>query len=149
MPVVVRYGDLFSSRMSTLVNAVNCQGVMGKGLARQFAARYPGMYDEYRALCARQELRPGILHLYTGSQSWILNFPTKDHWRAPSRLSYIQEGLEYFLAHYTKWKITSIAFPQLGCGSGRLQWSQVEPLMRGYLDPLPIDVEIAVGAGSV
>lgn len=142
MPITTRTGDIFASHAQTLVNPVNCRGVMGNGLAREFAARYPAMLAEYRAACAAGQLRPGFLQIYTGTDPWVLNFPTKDHWRSPSRLTYIERGLEYFAAHHAAWGITSIAFPRLGCGLGGLTWAAVEPLMRRYLEPLPISVAI-------
>lgn len=142
MPVTTIQGDIFDSQAQTLVNPVNCRGVMGGGLARVFATRYPTMLAEYRARCAAEELRPGTLHLFTSSVPWVLNFPTKDHWRSPSRLAYIERGLEYFVAHYAAWGVASIAFPRLGCGLGGLSWGAVEPVMRRYLEPLPICVAI-------
>lgn len=144
MPVTMIHGDIFASQAQTLVNPVNCRGVMGKGLARDFAARFPAMFAAYRALCVAGELRPGILHLSTGATPWVLNFPTKDHWRSPARLAYIEQGLEYFAGHYAGWGITSIAFPQLGCGLGGLAWAAVEPVMRRWLEPLSIAVEVYI-----
>jgi O-acetyl-ADP-ribose deacetylase (regulator of RNase III) len=144
MPVLAKTGDIFDSQAHTLVNTVNCKGVMGKGLALEFARRYPDMYHEYREICARHALRPGILHLYKNSHPWILNFPTKDHWRSPSRIDYIRNGLQFFVEHYSEWRVDSIAFPRLGCGNGGLAWSEVEPIMLEYLDPLPIAVDIVV-----
>jgi O-acetyl-ADP-ribose deacetylase (regulator of RNase III) len=142
MPLTILPGDIFTSRAQTLVNPVNCQGAMGKGLARAFAIRYPAMFTAYRAYCVAGELRPGILHLYTASSPWILNFPTKVHWRHLSRLPYIVVGLEAFVAGYAGWGITSVALPALGCGLGGLAWSEVAPLLRQYLDQLPIAVEV-------
>jgi O-acetyl-ADP-ribose deacetylase (regulator of RNase III) len=144
LPLTIVHGDLFASPAQTLVNAVNCRGVMGKGLALEFARRYPRMLAEYQRLCASHTLRPGKLHLYSDGAPWILNFPTKDHWRSPSALSYVAEGLEYFVAHYAAWGVESIAFPQLGTGNGGLDWAAVEPIMRRYLAPLPIPVELFV-----
>lgn len=84
--MTVTRGDLFGSEAQTLVNAVNCVGVMGKGIALEFKRRFPSMYDDYAQRCRRGEVRPGRPHLHRGSDRWILNFPTKDDWRRPSRL---------------------------------------------------------------
>jgi O-acetyl-ADP-ribose deacetylase (regulator of RNase III) len=147
MPVTIVHGDIFASSAQTLVNPVNCRRVMGKGLALAFALRYPNMVIEYKRLCASRELRPGRLHLYTAEVPWILNFPTKDHWRSPSRLEHIERGLEHLVTNYAAWGIESIAFPQLGTGNGGLDWDDVQPIMRRYLDPLPIEVEIRINGG--
>jgi O-acetyl-ADP-ribose deacetylase (regulator of RNase III) len=148
MPIAYICGDIFASQAQTLVNPVNCHGVMGAGLAREFARRDPTMFAEYRALCASGQLRPGVPQVYTGAVPWVLNFPTKDHWRSPSRLTYIERGLACFADHYAAWGITSIAFPRLGCGLGGLDWAAVEPVMRRWLDPLPIGIEIVVEGGD-
>jgi O-acetyl-ADP-ribose deacetylase (regulator of RNase III) len=117
---------------------------MGKGLALAFAARYPNMVIDYKRLCASRELKPGRLHLRTAEVPWVLNFPTKDHWRSPSRLEFIERGLEHLATSYAVWGIQSIAFPQLGTGNGGLDWDDVEPIMRRYLNPLPIRVEVYI-----
>ena len=109
-------GNLFESQAEVLVNTVNCVGVMGKGIALEFKKRYPQMFDEYARLCREGQILPGKPYLYTdliGNK--VLNFPTKDDWRTPSRLSYIQDGLEWFRSNYSKLGIKSIAFPPLGC----------------------------------
>ena len=138
-------GDLFDAPAETLVNPVNCVGVMGSGLALAFKRRYPAMFREYQKLCAQQPLRVGQLWLYRAPDRRILNFPTKTHWRYPSKIEYIAAGLETFVQHYRAWHITSIAFPKLGCGRGGLDWtSEVQPLMIRYLEPLPIDVYIYI-----
>jgi hypothetical protein len=82
-----------------------------------------------------------LLHLYRGTHKWVLNFPTKKHWRNASKPEYIEAGLKTFVAGYMRAGITNIAFPRLGCGNGELDWeSQVRPLMEKYLSRLPIDV---------
>ena len=117
---------------------------MGKGLALQFRLRYPDMFADYVARCRAGRVRVGQPYLYRDGpeQPWILNFPTKDDWRQRSRLEYLRKGLEYFSAHYREMGIVSIAFPQLGCQNGGLDWRQVRPLMERYLKPLDIDVVI-------
>ncbi len=141
--IVYRMGDLLQSDAQTLANPVNTVGVMGKGLAAQFKAAYPAMFDEYRALCENGQLSVGKLHLYKGPQKWILNFPTKTLWRSQSKVEDIEAGLKRFVDIYEPWGITSVAFPKLGSGLGGLDWdAQVHPLMHEHLNPLPIEVQI-------
>lgn len=136
-------GTLFQSPAQTLVNTVNTVGVMGKGVALEFKRLFPEMYVQYRALCENGQFRVGQLWLYKTPQKWVLNFPTKEHWRAPSRLEYVEAGLQKFVQVYSDWGIHSIAFPALGCGNGQLNFeAQVRPLMERYLKNLPIDIFI-------
>lgn len=135
--------DLFVSPALVLVNTVNTVGVMGKGIAREFKTIYPDMFGEYQKLCERKQFSTGDLWLYKTSNKWILNFPTKKHWRQPSRPEYIEEGLKKFVETFHRFGITSVSFPLLGCGNGELDWEiQVQPLMEHYLKPLPITVYI-------
>ena len=138
-------GDMFSSPAQVLVNAVNTVGVMGKGIALEFKKRYPDMFRAYQKACDSRTLDVGSLLLWRGRDKWVLLFPTKKHWRNPSELSYIEDGLKKFAANYDRFGITSIAFPRLGCGNGALDWNDVRPLMEKYLKPLPIRVYIYVG----
>jgi len=134
-------GDLFTSPAKVLVNTVNTVGVMGKGIAKTFKAVYPEMFRRYQTLCEEGRLTVGTLWLYKTPHKWILNFPTKKHWRQPSRPEYVEAGLQKFVATCADQGIASIAFPRLGCGNGELDWDAVvQPLMREYLDNLPIDV---------
>lgn len=145
----VLIGNIFDSSAQTIVNTVNCVGVMGKGIAEEFKKRYPEMFDEYVRLCQTKELRPGVPYLYTDIYGTsIINFPTKNHWKSPSKLSYITEGLEWFVQNYEHLGITSIAFPPLGCGNGGLKWELVGPLMYQTLSPLPIEIEIYAPYGT-
>jgi O-acetyl-ADP-ribose deacetylase (regulator of RNase III) len=134
--------DLFASPAQTLVNPVNTEGVMGKGIAKLFKERYPEMFREYQRLCDGGELRTGTLMLWRGPDRWVLNFPTKTNWRLPSTLAYVQAGLEKLVASYEALGITSISFPPLGCGNGNLDWEEVKPLMESYLKDLPIQVYV-------
>lgn len=135
--------NLFESPAKVLVNTVNTVGVMGKGIAKEFKAIYPEMFDKYKRFCETGQLVVGKLWLYKTPNKWILNFPTKTTWRSPSELDYIESGLKNFTENYAKHGITSIAFPPLGCGNGELNWeSQVRPLMEKYLKKVPIDVFI-------
>lgn len=147
--MIFRIGDIFSSEMKTLVNTVNCVGVMGKGIALEFKKRYPKMYREYMAMCERGHIRPGKPYYYEDAEgNSVLNFPTKDHWRSPSKLSYIIDGLQWFRDNYDKLGITSIAFPPLGCGNGGLSWNVVGPLMYQYLHDLAIDIVVYAPYGT-
>jgi O-acetyl-ADP-ribose deacetylase (regulator of RNase III) len=136
-------GNIFESSCQTIVNTVNCVGVMGKGIAFEYRNRYPEMYHAYVQICETKQLRPGLLHLWTKSCPWILNFPTKDHWKLPSKIEYVDQGLTKFRETYVDRGITSIAFPELGTSSGGLEWCQVGSLMYCHLEPLPnLAVEI-------
>ena len=134
--------SILTSQAQTVVNTVNTVGVMGKGLASAFKARYPDMFKAYRELCKEERLDIGQLWLWKGSDQWVLNFPTKKQWRKPSKLSYIEAGLQKFVAQYEQRGIREIAFPRLGCGNGGLKWDDVRPLMKHYLRPLPIPIYI-------
>jgi O-acetyl-ADP-ribose deacetylase (regulator of RNase III) len=136
-------GDLFNSTAQTLVNAVNCVGIMGKGLALEYRKRFPDMYDDYVPRCAAKQVRLGEPYVYQSrTLPWILNFPTKKHWRAPSRLEDIISGLDHLETHYEEWGITSLAVPALGCGEGLLDWTIVGPILLQRLSRLEIPVEL-------
>ena len=145
----VLIGNMFDSSMKTLVNTVNCVGVMGKGVALEFKKRFPEMYKEYARLCDQKQVLPGKPYFYQDfCGTSILVFPTKDHWRSPSKLKYIVDGLDWFVQNYQNYNITSIAFPPLGCGNGGLTWDVVGPIMYEKLYSLPIDVEIYAPYGT-
>lgn len=144
-----RIGDLFTSDAQTLVNTVNCVGIMGKGVAAEFKKRFPRMMADYQDRCARGEVRLGKPYLYTDLTGVrIVNFPTKGHWRSPSRLADVESGLRYLADHSVDWGITSLALPPLGCGNGGLAWSEVGPLIHRELHALPIDVEVFAPYGT-
>jgi len=135
--------SLFDSPAQTLVNTVNTVGVMGKGIAVVFKKLYPEMYQRYRRLCQEGKLDVGMLYIYRTPNKIIVNFPTKKHWRQRSRIEYIKAGLQKFVEHHTDYGISSVSFPQLGCGHGELDWEQqVQPVMEHYLRELPIPVYI-------
>lgn len=140
---------VFDSPAHTIVNTVNCVGVMGKGLALAVRRRYPVVFDKYVAACKSGKMQIGKLQLVKTKDRWILNFPTKKHWRGASKLEFIEAGLKKFATTYRRRHIVSVAFPPLGCGHGGLKWGQVEPLMRRYLQRLD-DVEIffCLGQGT-
>ena len=146
---MIRYieGDIFKSPAQVIVNTVNTVGVMGKGIALEFKKRYPDMFQAYRDICDRRKLKTGTLMLYYEPDHWVLLFPTKENWRNPSRMEYIEAGLAKFCRTYAEKGITSVAFPKLGCGNGELNWSDVQPVMEKYLKDLPIDIYIYLGTG--
>src|SRR5712691_1147695 len=147
--VKVLIGDLFASTAQTLVNTVNTVGIMGKGVALEFKKRFPEMYQDYAERCRRHEVKLGKPYLYKSpTPPWILNFPTKDHWRSVSRLSDIVAGLEYLEKHYREWEITSLAVPALGCNNGQLEWRVVGPTLYRYLSRLDIPVELYAPYGT-
>lgn len=135
-------GSIFDSECQTLVNPANCVGTLGKGLALEFKKRFPAMVPEYQAVCRAKRMRVGIPHLWRGEPHWVLNFPTKDHWRQPSTMQMVVSGLEYVVKYAKGLGITSMAFPALGCGLGGLKWSAVRPEMEARLAMLDADVEI-------
>jgi len=143
-------GNIFESSAQTLVNTVNCVGVMGKGIAKEFKKRYPTMFQDYSTRCNTGTVELGKPYLYTDlfKEVSVINFPTKKHWRSPSRLSYVEDGLDYFLAHYEEWGIQSVAFPPLGCGNGGLEWEAVGPLMYQKLSKLNVPVQIFAPYGT-
>ena len=141
-------GSIFDSKAHVIVNTVNCKGVMGKGLALSFKEKYPAMLPVYQQECKTGKLRIGRPTLYKASTPWILNFPTKNDWKYPSKLEYLEKGLEYFVANYKKAGVRSIAFPKLGAQNGKLLWDEVGPLMAKYLSQIDIDVYIYVVEGD-
>jgi uncharacterized protein YwgA/O-acetyl-ADP-ribose deacetylase (regulator of RNase III) len=147
--VKILIGDIFNSRAQTLVNTVNIVGVMGKGIALEFKNRFPEMFNDYKRRCDAKDVKLGRPYLYkTIDGPWILNFPTKDHWRSVSKLSDIIEGLQYLERNYRKWGIESLAVPPLGCGNGELDWRVVGPVLYRYLELLDIPVELYAPYGT-
>jgi O-acetyl-ADP-ribose deacetylase (regulator of RNase III) len=122
---------------------VNTVGVMGKGIAFDFKKYYPKMFEEYKELCDTNQLNIGNLYLYKTSNKWILNFPTKEHWRSPSTVEFIEKGLQQLVQDALKLQISDIAMPKLGCGNGGLDWErEVKPIVEKYLKKSPINVSI-------
>ena len=149
--VILRSGDLLHSSAQTLVNTVNCVGVMGRGIALDFRCAYPAMFEDYARRCNAGEVRPGRPYLWRpthADQHWVLNFPTKRHWRARSRMSDIVDGLDWLEAHCEEWGIESLAVPALGCQNGGLRWAEVGPLLFERLGRLGIPVELYAPLGA-
>lgn len=147
-------GNLLSAPAEALVNTVNTEGVMGKGIALQFRQAFPEMYRAYEKACANGDVRLGEMHVFdlgglAGGPRWIINFPTKGHWRARSRLADIESGLKDLAAKVRQLGIRSIALPPLGCGNGGLAWSEVRPRIEQAFAPLPeVQVLLFAPAGA-
>ena len=142
-------GDILKSKAQTLINTVNCVGIMGRGIALEFKKRFPEMFEEYVEKCERKEVKPGVPYLYRSLfPPQIVNFPTKDHWKSVSRISDIERGLQHLLRHYKEWDITSLAVPPLGCGNGQLEWRVVGPLIYRYIKQMDIPVEMYAPYGT-
>ena len=146
----VLIGNIFDSGSQTIVNTVNCVGIMGKGIAAEFKDRYPEMFKDYVARCERDEVKPGVPYLFKESMfsPQIINFPTKSDWRAASRIEDIEKGLKILTLKYKEWGITSIAVPPLGCGNGQLLWEAVGPLIYQYLSKWDIPVKMYAPYGT-
>jgi O-acetyl-ADP-ribose deacetylase (regulator of RNase III) len=142
-------GDLFASEAQTLVNTVNTVGVMGKGIALQFRNRFPEMHRDYVRKCELGEVVIGKPYLWAPAfDRWVLNFPTKRHWRSAARLADIVAGLDYLRTHYADWGITSMAVPPLGCGEGGLEWRVVGPTLYQSLRELAIPIDLYAPFGT-
>jgi O-acetyl-ADP-ribose deacetylase (regulator of RNase III) len=136
-------GDLLTSKMQTLVNTVNCVGVMGKGIALAFRNTFPAMFNEYRSRCTNKQVKLGEPYCYKVSPfRLIVNFPTKGHWKENSKIGEVEKGLKVLVSKYKEWGIQSMAIPPLGCGNGGLDWNDVLPLMQSYLSQMDIPIEI-------
>lgn len=143
--ITFKKGNIFSSDKQTIVNTINCVGVMGKGVALGFRLRYPEMYEKYKEFCKNKQITIGKLWLYKRPQEyskWVLNFPTKFHWKYPSKMEYLEAGLQKFVETYQEKGITSIAFPLLGTHNGGLDKIDVLNIMHFYLDKCSIPIEI-------
>ena len=142
--ITIVRGNIFNTKAQTVVNTVNCVGVMGKGIALVYKLRYPQMFDIYHDYCKRHLIGIGKLWLYKGDETdpWVLNFPTKFHWKYPSKMEYLEAGLQKFVDSYKEKGITSIAFPLLGTHNGGLDKIEVLDLMHKYLEQCDIPIEI-------
>jgi len=148
--IEITEGNLLAAPVEALVNTVNTVGVMGKGVALQFKQAYPQMFRPDQKACKVGELQLGKMHVVdlgglAGGPRWIINFPTKAHWRASSRLVDIETGLQDLIAIVKRLQIRSIALPPLGCGHGGLDWSRVRPLIEPAFSPFP-DVRVLLFA---
>ena len=128
-------GDLFESDATILINTVNCVGVMGKGIALEFKKRFPKNYIEYVKRCndSSNKLSPGTLFIFAENEKLIINFPTKDHWRFPSKYEYIESGLKTLVNFLNLETTRKVAIPALGCSNGGLSWEKVKPMIENAL----------------
>lgn len=131
--ITLTSGDIFESNTDALVNPVNCVGVMGAGLALEFKKKFPENYRTYKATCDAGLMKPGLMcfHDYgiLSTPRYIINFPTKDHWKEQSKSWYIESGLAALYLYVKDHGIESIAIPALGCGLGGLDWNKVKSLI--------------------
>lgn len=145
--IKITQGDILSANVDAIVNTVNCVGVMGKGLALQFKKAYPDNYETYKLACEHKAIRTGKMFTFMRkSQSnpkYIINFPTKQHWRDPSKIEFIDDGLTDLVRVVPYLSIKSIAIPPLGCGLGGLEWSIVLPKIKEAMMRLN-DVDILI-----
>ena len=129
-----KMGDIFESDAEALVNTVNCVGIMGRGIALQFKNKYPENFRAYQQACKQEIVKPGKMFVFETEQlvlpKWIINFPTKRHWRGKSRIEDIESGLIDLVNVIQEKNIHSIAIPPLGAGLGGLDWEQV----RSYIE---------------
>jgi O-acetyl-ADP-ribose deacetylase (regulator of RNase III) len=144
-------GNLLEAEADVLVNTVNCVGFMGKGIALQFKQAFPENFDAYQKACRAGEVQPGRMFVFEtgiiGNPRYIINFPTKRHWKDKSRLEDIESGLTALIKVVRRLGIRSIAVPPLGCGLGGLSWTVVRPLIEKAFEELP-DVEVLLFSPS-
>jgi O-acetyl-ADP-ribose deacetylase (regulator of RNase III) len=138
-------GNMLDADVDALVNTVNAVGVMGKGIALMFKERFPDNYKAYEAACKRKEIKAGSLFVTEQLMAprWIINFATKQHWRNPSKIEWIESGLSDLRSFIVEHKIKSIALPPLGSGNGGLDWGNVRPMIEDALGDLT-DVQVLV-----
>lgn len=142
MSVSLTHGNLLKQDdVDAIVNTVNCVGVMGKGIALQFRNKWPENFLAYAEACKAKQVRPGRMFVFDSGAlvkpNFIINFPTKDHWRGKSRIEFIRDGLVDLVAQIRRLGIRSIAIPPLGCGNGGLEWTEVRPLIESAFAGLP------------
>lgn len=140
-------GNLFDAKVDALVNPVNTVGVMGKGLALQFKKTFPANTRAYEAACKKGEVRIGEMFVFDAGEGkaprYIVNFPTKEHWRSPSKLVYVEKGLVALVELVKSRTLRSLAVPALAAGLGGLAWTDVKPLVERALSPLDeVDVRV-------
>ncbi len=144
--IELRTGDILKSGADAIVNTVNCVGIMGRGIALQFKNAYPANFKAYKTACAAEQVQPGRMFVFeTGkfTPRFIINFPTKRHWKGKSRIEDIETGLVALAEEITRLGIKSIAIPPLGAGLGGLNWDDVLPRIKSALRDIPgVDVII-------
>jgi O-acetyl-ADP-ribose deacetylase (regulator of RNase III) len=145
--ITLTTGDILKSNAEALVNTVNCVGIMGRGIALQFKNAFQDNFEAYARACEAQEVQPGRMFVYErrrlDAPRFIINFPTKRHWKGKSRMEDIDAGLVALVATVKERGIRSIAIPPLGSGLGGLEWSQVRPRIEQAFAALP-DVNVII-----
>ena len=129
---IIENGDIFNSNCDFLVNPVNTVGIMGKGLALEFKKKFPNNFIKYQKFCKNNSVDIGKLLIVKENNKFVINFPTKKHWKNKSELDYIIQGLEKLKIAIEKYNINSIAFPKIGCGLGGLDWNIVLDLLINF-----------------
>lgn len=142
-------GNMFDLDAEIRVNTVNCVGVMGAGVALAFKTRYPAMFDEYQRACSSGEVRPGEMHIWRSATEWVVNFPTKRHWREKSRYEDIEAGLVSLREYLRPFVGKKVALPALGCGNGGLDWKRVAPMIFSSLNDLEAEIFVFEPADSL
>lgn len=142
--IIYTTGDLLKSQAEVLVNTVNCEGYMGKGIAYQFKLQYPENNIDYVKACKSGNLKVGKLHYFREKGKLIINFPTKDKWRANSKMEYVADGLDELVKLINLLNIKSIAIPPLGSGNGGLIWGEVKQLIEQKLSVISKEIEIYI-----
>lgn len=145
--ITYRVGNILESQSEALVNTVNTVGIMGKGVALAFRKTFPEAMEEYLKAVREGKIRVGEVQVVKTqyiTPRYIINFPTKTHWRYPSKIEYIETGLSDLVLKVKYYQIRSIALPPLGCGNGKLEWKVVKPLMVKYLNQIAGDVEVII-----
>ena len=132
--IIYTEDTVFNTNAECMVNTINCVGIMGKGLALEFALRYPKLEELYINQCNNKEINVGKIYFYTINKTKIINFPTKYNFKYPSQYKWIEEGLQNFVKVYKEFNIKSIAFPLLGCSNGELDRKIVLEIMNKYLE---------------
>ncbi len=137
-------GDLLKSSAEALVNTVNCEGYMGKGIAYQFKLQFPKNNEDYVRACKSGALAIGKLHYYKEKDKTIINFPTKNKWREKSHMEYIEKGLDQLVVLIQNLGLSSIAIPPLGSGNGGLIWAEVKLLIEKKLLDLSDNIDVFI-----
>ncbi len=146
--IEIKNGNIFTTECHTIVNTINTVGVMGAGIAYEFKLRFPDMSQKYQRFCKEEKIDIGNLWIYKLTKNdnemyeYILNFPTKKHWKYPTKIEYLEQGLQKFIDTYKEKGILSIAFPLLGASKGGLSEKDSVSIMKRYLSDIDIPVEI-------
>jgi O-acetyl-ADP-ribose deacetylase (regulator of RNase III) len=144
MTLKIIHGNIFTSDCQTWVNAVNCEGVMGAGIALEYRLRYPSMFQRYQAICQQRLLVPGKLWIWRSEMRWVLNFPTKQRWKQPSRLDYLEQGLHKLQHTWQAQGIRSLAIPLLGADRGGLPEDEVQQLIVAKLSDMATQIPVHI-----